>query len=346
MEDTALKTEMTAQEMQDLINQVKQLQSQDSETQEQSPEDLPQFNEADLVDEYGLPFEPEGYYNAAPLQFEETASYLWYFVDVLNYTATRYNRHSPAYFSILKELEKDIKKLGQFCITRAVMEKSGTKFEKIGETPIRELYCMVSLHFRKCCGAAIDIQKEQKGVDLSLIGWIFRFADLAERLKATEDKIQKIKDGKISIDKMLEPAEIYKNEPKMQRDNSAKKVQPSMRAPSSLSVIKSFSKEVEQEKKRFDKVKKKSEREAERVIKQLEKRGYRLRKTNEPKTYQPMSLPKKVEQDSGVRDQGSETLKDSNFNVQSSNIVPDRRIRSGPSDETRKKLREKRKKKK
>ena len=149
MQDTALKTELTDQEMQDLLKRVEQLHAQDPAAQEQSPEDLPHFNEADLVDEYGLPFEPEGYYNAAPLQFEETASILWYFVDLLHYAATRYNRHSPTYFTLLKELEKDIKQLGRYCITRAVMEKSGTTFEHIGKMPIRDLYCMVSLHFRK-----------------------------------------------------------------------------------------------------------------------------------------------------------------------------------------------------
>ena len=30
---------------------------------------------------------------------------------------------------------KDIKKLGRYCITRAVMEKAGTTFTKIGEMP-------------------------------------------------------------------------------------------------------------------------------------------------------------------------------------------------------------------
>ncbi|MBQ6344200.1 MAG: hypothetical protein IJI41_13845 [Anaerolineaceae bacterium] len=388
MENTALKTELTDAEMQDILRRVEQLQNQGSDTQEQSPEDLPHFNEADLVDEYGLPFEPEGYYNAAPLQFEETVSYLWYFVDLLHYAATRYNRHSPNYFTLLKELEKDIKKLGQYCITRAVMEKSGASLEKIGKTPIRELYCMVSLHFRKCCTAAYDIQKEKRGVDVSLIGWMFRLANLAERLKATEDKIQKIKDGKISIEKLLEPTAVYKNEPKMQEDKSAQNVQPSMRAPSSMSVIKSFSKEVKQEKQKFEKEEKKKKREAERAAKRVEKSGLLKAGTYEPKTYPPIPLPKipgiglgpkelkkllmdeaksrgdmaeagiiaaeSIDEDiqrflkmrghePGTESQRSGPSQGSDFKVQSSNNVPNREIRTGPSDETRKKLRAKRK---
>ena len=386
MEKKALKTELTDAEMQDLLKRVEQLPNQgsDSDTQKQSPEDLPQFNEADLVDEYGLPFEPEGYYNAAPLQFEETASYLWYFVGLLHYAATRYNRHSPTYFAILKELEKDIKQLARYCITRAVMEKAGTTFTKIGEMPIKDLYCMVSLHFRKCCTAAYDIQTENQSVDVSLISWMFRLANLAERLKATEDKIQKIKDGKISIEKLLEPTAVYKNEPKMQEDKSAQNVQPSMRAPSSMSVIKSFSKDVKQEKKQFEKEERKRAREAERAARRVEKSGLLEPGFFEPKIFRPMPLPKipgiglnekelrkllmdeaksrgdmagagiiaaesveeNIQRFLKLRDEDSEKMKGSNFKAQSSNNVPNREIRIGPSDETRKKLRAKRKKKK
>ena len=332
MEDTALKTELTDQEMQDLLERVEQLQTQDHATQEQSPEDLPHFNEADLVDEYGLPFEPEGYYNNAPLQFEEMASFLWYFVDLLHYAATRYNRQSPTYFTLLKELEKDIKQLGRYCITRAVMEKSGMSFTKLGETPVRDLYCMVSLHFRKCYAAANDIREKDQGIDVSLIGWLFRLANLAERLKATEDKIQKIKDGKISIEKMLESAEVYKNEPNMQRDKSARNVPPSMRAPSSLSVMKSYSKEIMQEKQRHEKEEKALKREIERAAKRVEK-SWPL--GSEFKPYPPLPIPVMEEQETWS--QGAVT----------GGQGPGARGRgpvSGPSDETRKRLREKRKK--
>ena len=41
-------------------------------------------NEEVLCDEYGFPFEPEGYYNSAPLEFEEVAKALWVVLNNLN----------------------------------------------------------------------------------------------------------------------------------------------------------------------------------------------------------------------------------------------------------------------
>ena len=143
MEGTALKTELTDRELQQLIERAQSLEQKSAADGSQSdagPDDLPRFDQKDITDEYGLPFDPEGCYNSAPLEFEETAGFLWYFLNTLHYAATRYSRHSPAYFSLLRELEKNIKQMGSYCITRAVMEKNGTEFSNLGDMSIHELY--------------------------------------------------------------------------------------------------------------------------------------------------------------------------------------------------------------
>ena len=295
MEGTALKTELTDQELQQLIEYAQSAGKTAANNDPQSnagPEDLPRFDQKEIADEYGLPFDPEGYYNSAPLEFEETAGSLWYFLNTLHYAATRYNRHSPAYFSLLKELEKNIKQMGSYCINRAVLEKSGTEFSNLGDMSVHELYCMVSLHFRKCRLAAREIEENEKSIDMSLVSWMFRLAALAERLKATEDKIQKIKDGRIDSEKLLEQSQIYKGEPHLRRDISNQKVSSGLRGPSSLPVMKSHAKEVKRQKQKLEKQEKAKQREMERAAKRVEKSGFFGSAPFEPKPFRPMPLPK------------------------------------------------------
>ena len=79
MEQTALKTELTDQEMAGLLDRVKTADAGSGTS----------ANEKVLCDEYGFPFEPAVMYNNAPLEFEETAKALWVVMCNLNYAAAR-----------------------------------------------------------------------------------------------------------------------------------------------------------------------------------------------------------------------------------------------------------------
>ena len=229
-----------------------------------------QFDLSGDCDENGLPFDLEGMYNSAPLAFDEMMQILWDVTNAIHYTATRYNRHSTQYFTLMKELEKHIKQLGSFCVTRAVLEKSGTAFPGLEEMPVKELYCMVSLHFRKCALAQRDLQTSEQIVDMNSANWLFRWAALAGRLQATEEKIRKIKEGKINIESLLERAQVYKDEPRVRRDTSERHASPQMRI-RAFPVLKSFARDLK--KARIEEVKavERAEKEAERERKRREK---------------------------------------------------------------------------
>lgn len=254
MESTEMSTELNTEKLQSLLDQAKQADGHNSLPDGTIP-----------VDEYGLPFEPEGNYDSAPLQFEEMAQALWIVTNNIHYAATRYNRHSPVYFTLITQLEKNIKQLGSCCITKIVLQQSGKSILNLDGLTIQELYCMVSLHFRKCMIAYSDIQAGGKGQDLNLVSWLFRWAALAERLKATEEKILNIRLGKISLDSLRPRTLEYDKEPKSRRDTSEHVVSPKLRA-SALPIMNSFAAEV-----RKDKLQKEKEinsilREAEREL--------------------------------------------------------------------------------
>lgn len=276
-------------------------------------------------------------------------------------------------------LERNIRQLGSVCITKAVLEKSGEKFSKLGRISLHELYCMVSLHFRKCISAYQDLQNNEQALDLNLINRIFSWAALAERLKATEDKIQKIKDGKIKIETMLDREQVYKKEPDMRKDESGKIVNPKLRA-SSLPIMKSYAKIIKEQKAAEEKKEKSQQQEAERASRRLEKSGILNSENYKFPPYRSKPLPKIPElgltekelkeflmdeaksrgslTEAGIiaaesLEQHIERFKKMNREGRLSQQYPlpdeSRRYgqqRSGPSGETRKKLREKRKKRK
>ena len=94
--------------------------------------------------------------------------------------------------------------MGSYCITQAVLEQAGREFKLIKGAELKELCGMVSLHFRKCCRAYNTIYSKDQCQDLNMMKWIFRWAALFERLKATQEKIDKIKSGKLKIETLLE----------------------------------------------------------------------------------------------------------------------------------------------
>ena len=136
---------------------------------------------------------------------------------------------------LMQRLEKDIKQMGSYCITKAVLEASGQEFSDLAAISVKELYQMVSVHFRKCCLAYNDLQESGKGMDMTIISWMFRWAALAERLKVTQGKINNIRSGKIKIETLLAKETVYKGEPRMQQDHSPHLVGPGAEQPPCLS---------------------------------------------------------------------------------------------------------------
>lgn len=367
MEQTALQTELTDEELKQALDRVKAA-DDFSASGSESPEETEQV----LCDEYGFPFEPEGMYNSAPLEFEEVTKALWVVLNNLNHAATRYNRLSPHYPMLMQQLEKNIKQMGSHCITKTILEQGGQEFPDLEPVCILELYKMVSVQFRKCCMAYNDLQRENHTQDMGTIVWLFRWAALAGRLKATQEKISKIKSGELKVESLLKRETVYQDEPKQQRDCSHRRVSPMVRA-SALPILRSFAGEVKAQVRAAEKQEQAARREAEREKKRREKEEEQLLKEIGLPLSPFIPLPEKtrgldtteiglwkmlMDDAKKMRDQiGAEPINRESFDEKIENADhpgepefefrmkhPGGSSRSGPSDETRKKLREKRKK--
>ena len=328
---------------------------------------LPAFDACDekLTDAYGLPFEPEDAVRSDPLEFEEMTSALWRLVNRVHYAATRYNRCSPYYLMLIYRLEKLIRHMGSYCITRAVLEQSGKTFPKLEGLSIKELYCMVSLHFRKCCMAFDTISESRQGQDMTIAGWVFRWAALAERLRSTQQKIDDIRAGKLNAERLLARADYYRDDPdRGRKDSSTRRIGPRMKA-ASLPVIKSYARSVRVDK-RYEERRERAERkEAER---RMQKKISGI--------YPTIPLDEKYDHKTRIWEIRAELMSDAQSRNDLAEVriiaredeeqlleryrkyreaqqfpvrplpAPVRSARPAPDDETRRKLREKRKKKK
>ena len=162
-------------------------------------------------------------FSNAPLEFEETAVALWDDTQKVYYHACTANRFSENYLIYCSQLEKNIKQLGSFCLTKAVLEQKGMAFLKLKDMRIHDLVCMASFHFRKAHAALEGIYRDNNFLVMTYLDWKFRWVRLDSRLKATEVKIQKIKEGKINVDAILEEAETFKGESRTNTELSAPK---------------------------------------------------------------------------------------------------------------------------
>ena len=161
-----------------------------------------------------LPFEKLDEFSRFPLEFEHTASMLWKDTQIIFSHACRENRFSENYLKYCAQLEKNIKRVGSLCLTKAVLEQTGESFPKLEDMTIRELAGMTACHLRKCHAALEGLYWDNDLLGLTYLNWEFRWFDLAKRLNATEVKIKKIREGKISYVPMLEQVRPYKNDPK------------------------------------------------------------------------------------------------------------------------------------
>ena len=166
------------------------------------------------VKESELPFEKLDEFSRSPLEFEHTASMLWKDTQIIFNHACRENRFSENYLKYCAQLEKNIKRVGSLCLTKAVLEQNGESFPKLEDMTIRELAGMTACHLRKCHAALEGLYWDNDLLGMTYLNWEFRWFDLAKRLNATEVKIQKIREGKISYIPMLEQARPFKSDPK------------------------------------------------------------------------------------------------------------------------------------
>ena len=289
-----------------------------------------------MIDPFGLPFESMDEFSDAPLEFEELAETLWKILNDTYILSVQYNRHSPYYPKLCSHLEKDIKQLGSLCVTKAVLEQKDLSFPKLEGLTVKELYAMVSLHFRKCRQAFQDGLDADKGYDMEMLDWVCRWALLAERLKATEEKIQKIRSGKISADQLLERAQAFKNEP---RGNRPQRSPQEIRKAASLPVINSFASDMIQRNRQVERQRIREERAREKAKKKAAQGGLGGAKPFPPLPITPEAFRElfPVEAESGEDTEARLKIPKKNLSAVSS--------RNGPSNDVRKKLREKRKKK-
>ena len=160
-----------------------------------------------------LPAEEISEFSDSPSEFEHTALLLWDDTKKVYVNACTANRFSENYLMFCDQLEKNIKQLGSYCLTKAVLEQNGMSFPSLSKMTIRELAGMVGFHLRKAHAALEGIYRDNNILGMTYLNWEFRWAGLDNRLRATEVKIQAVKEGKINTESMLKKAETFKGEP-------------------------------------------------------------------------------------------------------------------------------------
>lgn len=159
-----------------------------------------------------LPFESKEDFSSDPLSFEKSALIIWEDTQKIYDHACTENRFSENYLKYCAQLERNIKHAGSLCLTKTVLEQNGFEFPQLENMTIRELAGMVSFHLLKCHAALDGIYKDNNFLGLTYLNWEIRWFDLENRLKATEVKIQKIREGKINTEKMLQQEQVFKDE--------------------------------------------------------------------------------------------------------------------------------------
>ena len=166
-------------------------------------------NRRNFIDDH-LPLEDPELFSEDPLTFEEMTIALWHDVE-WNYCFSKIlNRFSANYLETCRSTAKGISKLASCCLTKAVLEKKGLSFPLFDNLNIEELYKMVSFNFRKCHAAVDETQNKNYQLWSQLLEMEFNWHTLAERLKATEEKIRNIRDGKINVDSLIRQAEYFR----------------------------------------------------------------------------------------------------------------------------------------
>ena len=227
-------------------------------------------------------------FSDAPFDFETTAHTLWSDTQKVYYHACTANRFSENYLLYCTQLEKNIKQLGSFCLTKAVLEQKGIDLPKLKDMSIHDLVCMVSFHLRKAHAALDGIYQDNNILGITYLNWEIRWAGLGNRLKATEVKIQKIREGKLNVDSMLEQTETFKGAARTNTHLSEPKslrVNPNA-MPIKGSVARDMLKTAKAEEKQAERIRKARERKLE-TAGRLERQADRLMGFGPPRAYGP-----------------------------------------------------------
>ena len=122
-----------------------------------------------------LPDEAWNEFSNAPFEFEDTVLGLWDDTQKSYYHACTANRFSDNYLTLCTQLEKNIRQLGSFCLTKSVLEQKGIDCPKLSDLTIKELVGMVSFHLRKAHAAFEGIYKDNNILGVTYLNWEFRW---------------------------------------------------------------------------------------------------------------------------------------------------------------------------
>ena len=179
----------------------------------------------------GLPLENEKAFSWESISFEEMASAIFDDVCRMSDFAAVKNRFSQAYLEIIRKLEKGIAELASCCITKTVFEKKGVEFKSLHDLNIGLLYSIVSFNFRKTHAAVCETTIKNQDFWIRMLDMEFRWHGLARRLKATEERIESIRSGKINVDGLVEKicretGLSFQKDPKQQKAQEKKALPP------------------------------------------------------------------------------------------------------------------------
>ena len=159
-----------------------------------------------------LPKESAAEFSSTPFDFEDSAKSLWEDTQLTYYHACTENRFSENYLDLCGRLEKNIRRMGSICLTKTVLEQKNMSFPELADLNVTELVRMVSFHFRKAHAAFRGIYQDNNFFGMSYLNWEFRWFSLGTQLKATEVKIQKIRDGELNADELLRQEQACRQE--------------------------------------------------------------------------------------------------------------------------------------
>lgn len=326
---------------------------------------LTDIEASDLPDETLLDF------SAAPYTFEESALLVLEDMEKLHYLAGTANRFSDKYLKCLPQLEKYISKAGSFCLTKAVLEQKGFSFPKLENLNTLDLISRVSFHIRKCHAAIDGLYRDNDKLGFVYLQWELRWINLGERLKSTEAKIKKIQSGELKADALLQREDSFRNRTDAKPEPGREWTKRPFLNPASLPLLTSMASDMLRKERNIEKQKQAEER-------ALRKLGFcppppytiPVNPVVQPEeTEAPQTSPAEEEVPEGMITEGEarrilieEALRYGDqqtvleIQKEDSGTFMQRwdrhlaetdplRKRAGPSDDVRKKLREKRKKK-
>ena len=192
--------------------------------------------EGELAGPDQMPFEPADSFSTDPLSFEEITAALLEEAEDMFYATQVANRHSAYYSIACRSLEKLLRELGSCCVTRAVLERKGFAFPALADLSVEKLYGMLSFNFRKCRAVLLE-DRAQAPVPVTEPEMLIRWYVLAERLTATGERVEAIRSGKISADQLIEAGAVRIRRPNAETPVRVERPEP-LRKPASLPVRK------------------------------------------------------------------------------------------------------------